>query len=287
MAIASSWSTRPFSRLAEVLAQAGTLPLDGCLVDLGVSSPQLDRGERGFSFRRAGPLDMRMDQSGGETATEYLGRVSEEELAAVLRDFGEERFARRIAREIVAARDAGPITTTDALAAIVSRAIPRREHHKDPATRTFQALRIAVNRELEELERFLAEVPGCLRPGGRLVVIAFHSLEDRMVKRRLRQLSDYPGGRGAGDEVLARAAGEPRFEILTKKPVTAGDGRAGGQPPGALGEVAGGGAGRGIATGQTGGDERRRAGRRRTTAAWEQGHDGGRATPCSAWCCWG
>jgi 16S rRNA (cytosine1402-N4)-methyltransferase len=212
----------PFSRLAEVLAQAGTLTLDGCLVDLGVSSPQLDRGERGFSFRRAGPLDMRMDQSGGETATEYLGRVSVEELAAVLRDFGEERFARRIAREIVAARDAGPITTTDALAAIVSRAIPRREHHKDPATRTFQALRIAVNRELEELERFLAEVPGCLRPGGRLVVIAFHSLEDRMVKRRLRQLSDYPGGRGAGDEVPARAAGEPRFEILTKKPVTAG-----------------------------------------------------------------
>jgi 16S rRNA (cytosine1402-N4)-methyltransferase len=213
----------PFSRVAEVLQQAGALPLDGCLVDLGVSSPQLDRGERGFSFRRAGPLDMRMDQSSGETASQYLDRVGEEELAAVLRDFGEERFARRIAREIVAARDAAPITTTDALAAIVSRAIPRREHHKDPATRTFQALRIAVNRELEELERFLAEVPGCLRPGGRLVVIAFHSLEDRMVKRRLRQLSDYPGGRGAGDTVLARAAGEPRFEILTRKPVTASE----------------------------------------------------------------
>jgi 16S rRNA (cytosine1402-N4)-methyltransferase len=213
----------PFSRLAEVLAQAGALPLDGCLVDLGVSSPQLDRGERGFSFRRPGPLDMRMDQSSGETASQYLGRVSEQELTAVLRDFGEERFARRIAGEIVAARDTAPITTTDALAAIVTRAIPKREHHKDPATRTFQALRIAVNRELEELERFLADVPGCLAPGGRLVVIAFHSLEDRMVKRRLRQLSDYPGGRGPGDVVGARPAGEPRFEILTKKPVTASD----------------------------------------------------------------
>jgi 16S rRNA (cytosine1402-N4)-methyltransferase len=212
----------PFSRLAEVLAEQGALPLDGCLVDLGVSSPQLDRGERGFSFRRAGPLDMRMDQSSGETASQYLGRVDEAELETVLRDFGEERFARRIAREIVAARDAAPITTTDALAAIVSRAIPRREHHKDPATRTFQALRIAVNRELDELERFLADAPGCLRPGGRLAVIAFHSLEDRMVKRRMRQLSDHPGGRGPGDVVGARAPGDPRFEILTKKPITAG-----------------------------------------------------------------
>jgi 16S rRNA (cytosine1402-N4)-methyltransferase len=216
----------PFSRLAEVLAAAGALPLDGCLVDLGVSSPQLDRAERGFSFRRAGPLDMRMDQSSGESAAEYLGRVDEEELAAVLQDFGEERYSRRIAREIVAARNSGPIATTDALAAIVTRAIPRREHHKDPATRTFQALRIAVNRELDELERFLADAPACLAPGGRLLVIAFHSLEDRMVKRRFRVLSDYPGGRddrGRPGATAARAPDEPRFEILTRKPVTAGE----------------------------------------------------------------
>jgi 16S rRNA (cytosine1402-N4)-methyltransferase len=200
----------PFSRVAAVLEQAGALPLDGCLVDLGVSSPQLDRAERGFSFRRSGPLDMRMDQSAGETAAEYLNRVSEDELCGVLRDLGEERFAGRIARTIVEARGREELTTTGGLAALVARAVPRREHGKDPATRTFQALRIAVNRELEELEQLLAEVPGCLRPGGRLVVIAFHSLEDRMVKRRLRALA-------AGIE------GEPAIHILTKRPLVPTD----------------------------------------------------------------
>ncbi len=176
----------PFSRLRSVLAETGGLPVDGCLVDLGVSSPQLDRPERGFSFRQTGPLDMRMDPTTGETAAELVRRLSAEELEAVLRDFGEERHARRIARAIVEAED---LTTTAALQALIARTVPRHERHKDPATRTFQALRIAVNSELAELERFLADAPDCLRPGGRLVVISFHSLEDRMVKQRLRALA--------------------------------------------------------------------------------------------------
>jgi 16S rRNA (cytosine1402-N4)-methyltransferase len=207
----------PFSRIKEVLGAAGALPLDGCLVDLGVSSPQLDRAERGFSFQRSGPLDMRMDPSTGETAAEYLSRAGEEELASVLAELGEERYARRIARAIVAARGQEDLSTTSALAALVARSVPSREHHKDPATRTFQALRMAVNRELPELERLLADVPGCLRPGGRLVIIAFHSLEDRLVKHRLRELSTQQrNDRGA-------PIGTPDWKVLTKKPITASD----------------------------------------------------------------
>jgi 16S rRNA (cytosine1402-N4)-methyltransferase len=202
----------PFSRLRSVLERAGALPLDGCLVDLGVSSPQLDRAERGFSFRRPGPLDMRMDPTSGETAAEYLGRVDQEELEAVLRDFGEERFAGRIARNIVEARGSEDLSSTGALAALIARSVPRHERHKDPATRTFQALRIAVNDELAELERFLIEAPGCLRPGGRLVVIAFHSLEDRLVKHRFRALAT---GQGRPDD--------PPFRVLTKHVVVASD----------------------------------------------------------------
>lgn len=202
----------PFSRLRSVLERAGALPLDGCLVDLGVSSPQLDRAERGFSFRRPGPLDMRMDPTGGETAAQYLGRVDQEELEAVLRDFGEERYAGRIARAIVEARGREDLSSTGALAALVARSVPRHERHKDPATRTFQALRIAVNGELAELERFLADAPACLRPGGRLVVIAFHSLEDRLVKRRLKALA---AGQGGPDD--------PPFRVLTKHVVVASD----------------------------------------------------------------
>ena len=184
----------PFSRLRSVLEQAGALPLDGCLVDLGVSSPQLDQAERGFSFKRTGPLDMRMDPSSGETASQFLARVDQDELEAVLRDFGEERYAGRIARNIVEARGTDALSSTGALAALIARSVPRHERHKDPATRTFQALRIAVNGELGELERFLIDAPSCLRPGGRLVVIAFHSLEDRLVKRRLRALAAGQGG---------------------------------------------------------------------------------------------
>jgi 16S rRNA (cytosine1402-N4)-methyltransferase len=203
----------PFSQIRSVLEQADALPLDGCIADLGVSSVQLDQPERGFSFRRSGPLDMRMDRSQKETAADLLQRVDEEELARLLHDLGEERFARKIARAVARARESGELETTLALSGLVARSVPRREANKDPATRVFQALRIAVNDELGELDRFLQAAPGCLRPGGRLVVIAFHSLEDRMVKRRFRALA-------SGD---ADAPDSPRFRILTKHVITASD----------------------------------------------------------------
>ena len=205
----------PFSRAREILEQAGVFPgmlLDGLLVDLGVSSPQLDRPERGFSFRGAGPLDMRMDRTQGETAAELIGRLDEIELGRIIREYGEERYAGRVARAIVEARAAGGLTSTGDLAAVVARAMPRHERHKNPATRTFQALRIVVNHELDELEALLAVVADCLKPGGRLCVIAFHSLEDRIVKRRLRALAGRDGG------------GPARFRILTKHVVIAGEG---------------------------------------------------------------
>ena len=186
----------PFSQVAGGPDQLGAVPVDGFLVDLGVSSPQLDRPERGFSFRESGPLDMRMDQSQGETAGELLRRLDETELETIIRDYGEERYARRIARAIVEARDRGELDSTGALGTIVARAMPRHEWHKNPATRTFQALRIAVNQELAQLERLLDQMADCLRPGGRLCIIAFHSLEDRIVKRRLRELAGR-GGTGA------------------------------------------------------------------------------------------
>lgn len=164
--------------------------VNGILADLGVSSPQLETPERGFGFRQEGPLDMRMEPDTGESALELLRRVDRRELTRILREFGEEREARRIAHALVAAReaDALPETTRD-LAGLVEAEVKAREPSRHPATRTFQALRIAVNRELEELERFLAEVIDLLAPGGRLVVIAFHSLEDRRVKRALRDAS--------------------------------------------------------------------------------------------------
>jgi len=206
----------PFSRVREVLADLGVVAVDGFLVDLGVSSPQLDRAERGFSFRASGPLDMRMDQTAGETVAELIGRLDEAELTRIIREYGEERYAPRVASFIVEARDAGELGSTGALAALVARALPRHERHKNPATRTFQALRIAVNRELDELEAFLDQAPGCLAPGGRLCVIAFHSLEDRIVKRRLRALAGRDGG-----------AQPPQLRILTKHVVAAaGDERA-------------------------------------------------------------
>jgi 16S rRNA (cytosine1402-N4)-methyltransferase len=207
----------PFSEARDVLARLEMIPVDGFLVDLGVSSPQLDRPERGFSFRHDGPLDMRMDPTRGETAGELLRRVDEAELTGIIRDHGEERHAARVARAIIDARRAGPIETTGKLATIVARALPRHEHGKNPATRTFQALRITVNDELGELERFLAVVTDCLRPGGRLVVIAFHSLEDRIVKRRLRALA---GKAGPGGGAVAEPA---RLRLLTKHVVVPGD----------------------------------------------------------------
>jgi 16S rRNA (cytosine1402-N4)-methyltransferase len=193
-----------FSQAREVLERLGMVPVDGFLIDLGVSSPQLDRPERGFSFRNDGPLDMRMDPTSGETAADLLRRVDEEELADIIRDYGEERHAGRVARAIVDARRAGDLDTTGKLAALVARAIPRHEYGKNPATRTFQALRIAVNQELDELERFLSVAADCLRPGGRLCVIAFHSLEDRIVKRRFRALAGRDGGGPAVLRILTK-----------------------------------------------------------------------------------
>ena len=161
--------------------------LDGLLLDLGVSSPQLDVAERGFGFSRDGALDMRMDPDSGSSAAEWLATVDEDELATVIREYGEERHARRIAGAIVAARGEAPLTRTAQLADVVKRAHPRWERHHHPATRTFQAIRIRVNDELGALRAVLADAAAMLRVGGRLAVISFHSLEDRIVKRALRR----------------------------------------------------------------------------------------------------
>ncbi|GBD44650.1 Ribosomal RNA small subunit methyltransferase H [bacterium HR40] len=180
-----------FGALDRLLAQAGIADVDGVVFDLGVSSLQLDDPARGFSFRYDGPLDMRMG-GGGRTAAEILAEATEDELASILHAFGEEPHARRIARAIVAARRERPLRTTRELAALVERVVGRRPDGHHPATRTFQALRIAVNDELGELARGLAAAERVLRPGGRLVVVAFHSLEDRMVKQFVDARSGRP-----------------------------------------------------------------------------------------------
>ncbi len=172
-----------FSQLEEVLLSLGIAGVDGILLDLGVSSPQLDQAERGFSFRQEGPLDMRMDPGEGMTAAVWLNQVGEKELAEVIHTLGEERFARQVARAIVQARAQRPLETTRQLAQIVATAVRTREAGQDPATRTFQAIRLHVNRELDELAAVLPQALRVLKSGGRLVVISFHSLEDRMVKR--------------------------------------------------------------------------------------------------------
>ncbi|MGE5116733.1 MAG: 16S rRNA (cytosine(1402)-N(4))-methyltransferase RsmH [Betaproteobacteria bacterium] len=173
-----------FGALRESLAALGVSRVDGVLLDIGVSSPQLDDPARGFSFRHEGPLDMRMDPTRGESAADFLARADERSIAEVLRDYGEERFAVSIAKALVARRAGGrPVRTTRELATLVAGAVRTREPGQDPATRTFQALRIFVNAELEELEQGLSAAVEVLAPRGRLVVIAFHSLEDRIVKR--------------------------------------------------------------------------------------------------------
>jgi 16S rRNA (cytosine1402-N4)-methyltransferase len=198
-----------YRRLEDVLDARGVSSVDGALADLGVSSMQLDAAGRGFSFQREEPLDMRMDRSAGETAAQLIAEASERELADTIYAFGEERFSRRIARAIVAAREDAPIETTLRLATIVRRAIPGRGYQRiDPATRTFQAIRIWVNRELDGLDRFLEAAARRLRAGARLVVLTFHSLEDRIVKHTLRSLG------GSRDAML---------KVLTKKPVLPGD----------------------------------------------------------------
>jgi 16S rRNA (cytosine1402-N4)-methyltransferase len=205
-----------FGELPEHLARLGALPIDGLLADLGVSSLQLDTAGRGFSFRRAGPLDMRMGRD-ERSAAEWIDEASEEELVTILRDYGEEREATRVARAILRARAAAPLATTDDLARAVAEAKPGRTHdgRVDVATRTFQALRIAVNDELGELERLMASAAQLLARDGRLVVISYHSLEDRIVKNRLRELA-----RGVVDQTTGRTAAETRLlELLTKKPL--------------------------------------------------------------------
>ena len=195
-----------YRRIGAVLDERGIEGADGILADLGISSMQLDEA-RGFSFRRDEALDMRMDTTAGPTAAEMLRDVDEQELADVIYQFGEERHARRVARSIVAAR--GTIETTGALADVVRRAIPRKGYSRiDPATRTFQAIRIWVNRELEGLDAFVSDAARRLAPGGRLVVISFHSLEDRIVKHTLRGM---------------QAGGEVGLAIRTKRPLVPGD----------------------------------------------------------------
>lgn len=182
-----------FACLAEVARELGVLRrVGGLLLDLGVSSPQLDEPARGFSFMQEGPLDMRMDRSTGQSAAEWLATAAEDEIARVIRDYGEERFARRIARAIVRERVVAPLQTTRELAALIEKAVPMRDPHKHPATRTFQAIRIHINRELDDLREVLAQALEVLGRGGRLVVISFHSLEDRIVKHFMREQARGP-----------------------------------------------------------------------------------------------
>ena len=203
-----------FVELAEVLERVGQEGVDGVLLDLGVSSPQLDDAARGFSFRRDGPLDMRMDTSRGQTAAQWLETASEAEIREVIRDYGEERFAKQIAKALVAARQRGPVVTTGQLADIVGTAVRTREKGKDPATRTFQAVRIYLNQELAHLSLALPQILDTLTPGARLAVISFHSLEDRIVKR-------FMGDAARADVPIrlplrARELPQPRLRLVGK-----------------------------------------------------------------------
>ncbi len=201
-----------YREVAEVLDRQGVTEVTGLLADFGVSSMQLDTDGRGFSFKRDEPLDMRMDRSQGETVADLIDRVDETELADVIYRFGEERRSRQVARAIVMARGQSPITTTGRLAEIVRRGVAARGWQRiDPATRTFQALRIWVNRELDELDSFIGRAASRLQVEGRLGLIAFHSLEDRVVKHTLRDLA-------RGDDAV--------IKVLTKHPVIAGDAEA-------------------------------------------------------------
>ncbi|HQS59146.1 MAG: 16S rRNA (cytosine(1402)-N(4))-methyltransferase [Gallionellales bacterium 35-53-114] len=210
-----------FEALGSVLKSLAVDKVDGVLLDLGVSSPQLDDAARGFSFRFDAPLDMRMDTSSGQTAAEWLAQADESLLSEVIRDYGEERFAKQIARAIVAARKEQAILTTRQLSEVVAKVVRTREPGKNPATRTFQAIRIYINRELEELTHILPQCVDSLKPGGRLAVISFHSLEDRIVKRFMRDMAQ-------GDKMPMglpiRAADIPQGKLkLCGKAVYAGE----------------------------------------------------------------
>jgi len=208
-----------FSNLAKICAAEGLAAVDGVMMDVGVSSMQLDEAGRGFSFRLDGPLDMRMAQA-GPTAADVIAKASEAELADIIYLFGEERRARAVARAIVAARKETPITTTRALADIVARVVRGKPGDIHPATRTFQGLRIFVNEELDELQAALEAAERVLKPGGRLAVVSFHSLEDRIVKNFLGERSKTGGGSRHLPEVKQVV---PSFRLLTRKPVTPGE----------------------------------------------------------------
>src|SRR5947208_5735580 len=209
-----------FGDMERLVRSVSPDPIAGVALDLGVSSQQLDSAERGFSFRLDGPLDMRMGRD-GSSAADLVAGLEEGDLAELIRDFGEERYARRVARAIVAARRRAPLRRTSELADVVRGAIPRREPGLDPATRTFQALRIAVNDELGELDRGLAAAERLLAPGGRLAVVAFHSLEDSRVKSFLRRRS---GAMAGASRHLPPLPGTPRptFTVLTRRPIRPG-----------------------------------------------------------------
>lgn len=210
-----------FGAMLELLGHAGVARLDGIVMDFGVSSFQLDDPARGFSFRHAGPLDMRMGNA-GPTAAELVNSLPAEELAALLSEFGEERHARRIARRLVAARARAPIATTTELAGLIREALPPSRERIDPATRSFQALRIRVNDELAEIASGLAQAAALLAPGGRLVAIAFHSLEDRLVKRFMAEAAGR-APRPSRHVPAAPAASAPRFRLLTPRALRPGE----------------------------------------------------------------
>lgn len=212
-----------FANMAEVLSRLGLNGADGILLDLGLSLNQLENSGRGFSFQREEPLDMRMDPRTAETAADVIGRLDEGELERIFRDYGEERHARSIARRLAAERRRQPIRTSAELARIVCAAVPRAKtgrHRIHPATRVFMALRIAVNRELERLEAFLAALPRLLNPGGRVCILSFHSLEDRIVKRRFNALAQEPRPDPWPGESATQPGGV--LKILTRKVVRPG-----------------------------------------------------------------
>ena len=211
-----------FGDMDRLLAEAGVETVDGVALDVGVSSMQIDDAARGFSFREDGPLDMRMEKA-GTSAADVINDFGEKELADIIYKYGEERASRRIARAIVKARDIAPITTTGQLADVVRRVLPRARDGIDPATRTFQALRIYVNEELAELDRGLAAAETLLKSGGRLAVVSFHSLEDRVVKQFLRQRSggDARGSRHLPESDVSGPA--PTFQLVSKRPLKPSD----------------------------------------------------------------
>ncbi len=217
-----------FGRLQAVLSAVGVVKVAGVLLDLGVSSPQLDDPSRGFSFRHNGPLDMRMDQGQEQDAAHWLNHASEHEIAGVVKDYGEERFAKQIARSIVTARGQRPLSTTRELAALVAGAVKTRERGQDPATRTFQAVRIFLNRELEELALVLTQAMDILEAGGRLAVISFHSLEDRIVKRFMRDQAN-PDTMPSRLPLKATQLPQPKL-IIIGKPVYASDAEVAANP---------------------------------------------------------